>query len=98
VPDLGLELHVRWPKRVLAGDLDVDMVGGTLVRCIRRPKELAAKMCQVVAVPRGLYYDLRELVVLDIGDLFGDAPRSIRRHIEKEIWAEVWGCGEEGKG
>jgi len=89
MPDLGLELHVRWTKRVLAGDLNVDMVCGALVGCVRRPKELTAQMCEVVSVSCGLYYDLRELVVLDVGDLFGDAPRSIRRHIEKKIWVET---------
>jgi hypothetical protein len=98
VPDLGLELHVWWSERVLAGNFDVDMVCGAFVRCVGRPKELAAQMCEVVAVSCGLYYDLGELVVMNVGNLFGDAPRSIRRHIEEEIWAEVWGCGEEGKG
>lgn len=72
------------------------MICGALVRCVGRPKELAAEMCEVVAVSCGLDYDLGEFIVLDIGDLFGDAPRSIRRHSEKEVWSEV-GCGEEGK-
>lgn len=82
MPDLGLELHVRWSKWVLAGDLNVDMVCGAFIWCVWWTKELAAKMCKVIAVPCRLYYDLRELVVLDIGDFFGDTPGTIGGHGE----------------
>jgi hypothetical protein len=37
VPHLGLEAHDRWPERVLARDLDVDMEGAALVRRVWRP-------------------------------------------------------------
>lgn len=97
VPDLGLELHVRWSKRVLARDLDVDMICSTLIWCIWRPKELSAKMCEVVAVSCRLYYDLRELVVLDVGDLFGDPPGTIGGHIWREIRSRVEGVEKRGK-
>jgi hypothetical protein len=49
VPDLCLKAHDRRPERVLAGDLDVDMEGAALVRCVWRSEELASEMCEVVA-------------------------------------------------
>ena len=98
MPDLGLELHVWRSKRVLAGDLDVDMIGSTLVWCIRRPKELATKVREVIAVSCRLYYNLRELVVLDIGDLFGDTPSTIGGHVKREVRSKVEGVEKRGKG
>lgn len=88
VPDLGLEFHVRRPERVLAGNLDIDLEGSSFVWRVRWPKELTSEMCQVIAVPRRLYYDLREFVVLDIGDLFGDASSTVRGHCGGKVVLE----------
>lgn len=80
VPDLGLESHAWWSEGVLARDLDVHEESTALVWCIWWPEELAAQMCEVIAVPCGLYLDLRELVVLNIGDFFGDTSGTIGGH------------------
>ena len=97
VPDLGLELHVRWSKRILTRNFDVDMVCGSLIWCVWRPKELTAKMCKVIAIPRRLYYDLRELVVLDVGDLFGDTPGTVRGHYRSKLRLKRGGVKEVRK-
>jgi hypothetical protein len=80
VPDFGLEPHAWRSKRVLAGNLNVDGKGTALVWCIWRTEELAAKVCEIIAIPRRLYFDLRELVVLDVGDLFGDTSCAVGGH------------------
>ena len=80
VPDFGLEPHAWRSKRVLAGNLNVDSKGTALVWCIWRTEELAAKVCEIIAIPRRLYFDLRELVILNIGDLFGDTSCTVGGH------------------
>ena len=77
VPDLGLEPHDRRPERVLARDLDVDVECAALVWCVWRAVELAAQMCEVVAISCGLDDDLGMLVVLNVGDLLCDAAGSV---------------------
>lgn len=78
MPDLGVELHDGRAEGILAGDLDVDKVGGALVWGIGWPCELAAQMCKIIAVSCGLDNDFGVLVVLDIGNLLGNAPASVR--------------------
>ena len=80
VPNLGLEPHAGWSKRILSMNLDVNGKGAALVWCIWRTEELAAKVCEIIAVPRRLYFDLRELVILDIGNLFGDTSCAVGSH------------------
>jgi hypothetical protein len=80
VPDFGLEPHAWRSKRVLAGNLDVNSKGTALVWRIWRTEELAAKVCEIIAIPRRLYFDLRELVILNVSDLFGDTSRSVGCH------------------
>lgn len=77
MPDLGLEAHDRWPEWVLAGDLDVYHECAALIRCVWRPVKLSFEVCEVIAVSCGLDNDLGVLVVLNVGDLFGDTPGSI---------------------
>jgi hypothetical protein len=77
VPDLGLETHDRRPEGVFARDLDVYLECAALVRCVWRPVELALEMCEVIAISCGLDNNLGELVVLDVGDLFGNPPGPI---------------------
>lgn len=78
MPDLGVELHHRRTEGILARNLDVDKVGGALVWGIGWPRELAAQMCEIIAVSCGLDNDFGVLVVFDIGNLLGNAPASVR--------------------
>lgn len=79
VPYLGLEAHDRWPEGIFTGDLDVYLECAALVRCVRRSVELALEVCEVVAIACGLDNNLGELVMLDVGDLFGNPPSPIGR-------------------
>ena len=80
MPDLGLKLHDWWAEGVLAGNLDVDKVGCTLVRCVGRPQKLAAQMCEIFPIARWLDDDLGVLVVVDVGNLLCDAPVAVGGH------------------
>jgi hypothetical protein len=77
VPDLGVKLHDRRAEGILARDLDVNKVGGALVWRVGRPHELASQMCEIVAISSRLNDNLGVLVVLDIGNLLGNAPASV---------------------
>lgn len=78
MPDFGVEFHDRRAEGILAGNLDVDKEGGALVWGIGRARKLATQMCEIIAVSCVLDNDLRVLVVLDIGNLLGNAPVSVR--------------------
>lgn len=77
MPDLCLEAHDRRSEGVFAWDLDIDCEGAAFVWCVRRPVELTAEMCEVIAVTSRLDNDLGELVVLDVGNLLGDTSGSV---------------------
>jgi hypothetical protein len=87
VPDLGLKAHDGWSERVFTRDLDVDCECTALVRCVWRPVELTAQMCEVIAVSRGLNKYLGELVILDIGNLLSDTPGSVRGSHCERYWS-----------
>jgi hypothetical protein len=78
MPDLGLEAHDRWPERVLVRDLDVYHECATLIWGVWWSIELALEVCEVIPISCRLHYYLGVLVVLDVGDFFGDTPGSIR--------------------
>jgi hypothetical protein len=99
MPDLGLEAHDGRSERVFARDLDVHGECAALVRRVWRPVELAAEVCEVIAVAGGLDDDLGVLVVLDVGNLLCDAPGSVGgRHCEsvRVDGGEDLLCGRRG--
>lgn len=67
MPDLGLEAHVRWPERVVGGNLDVNQVLSALVWCVGGAEELAQQVCEVIAATCRVDYNLRVLVIVDVG-------------------------------
>jgi hypothetical protein len=92
MPDLGLEAHDRRSERVFVRNLNVDSERAALVRCVWRPVELAAEVCEVIAVARGIDNDLGVLVVLDVGNLLGDAPGAVGGGHCEGCWG--WGRRE----
>jgi hypothetical protein len=92
VPDLGFEAHDRRSEWILAWNLDVYHECAALVWCVWWAVELALEMCEVIAVSCGLNNDLGVLVVLDIGNLFGDAPGPVGRGHCGVLgsWGECW--------
>ena len=48
MPDLCSELHDGWLERIVVGNLDIDIVGGTVVGSVGRATEDALEMCQVI--------------------------------------------------
>lgn len=93
MPDLGLEAHDRRSEGVFAGYLNVDSEGAALVWCVWWPVELAAQMCEVIAIACGLDNDLGERVVLDVGDLLGNTSSSVGSHAVGRCGERIWCVG-----
>jgi hypothetical protein len=55
-------------------------------------------MCKVITAPRRLYNDLRELVVLNVGDFFGDTPGTVRSHGEDGVQSKYKGAEGRAEG
>jgi hypothetical protein len=92
MPDFGLEAHDWRSERVFARNLNVDSECAALVGCVWRTVELAAEVCEVVAVACGLDNDLGVLIVLDVGNLLCDAPGAVGGgHCEE---CQSWGRRE----
>lgn len=85
MPDLGHKLHMRRSKWIIVGDFDVDCIGATFVGCSRRSWECASKMREIITTVQWLSRDLRLCVGVNVGDLFGDTPRTIARHRENNL-------------
>jgi hypothetical protein len=79
MPELCLEAHDRWPEGIFARDFDVYCKRASLVWRVWRPEELAAEVCEIIAVSCRLDNNLGVLVVLDVGNLLCDTPVSVGR-------------------
>lgn len=87
MPDLCSELHDWWLEWIVVWDLDIDVVGGTVVGSIGRSTEDALEVCQVIesvgaglGLVQRLERDTGEGVLLNVLNLLDQAAVSVRRH------------------
>lgn len=66
MPDFGIEPDNGRLEGVIIGDLDVEVVGTSGVRCVRRPWETAFEMTQVAWVDRLSEDSGVVLVIIDV--------------------------------
>lgn len=85
MPDLGHKLHMGRSKWIIVGDFDVDGIGATFIGCSWRPWERASKMREIITTVQWFSRDLRLCVGMNVGDLFGDTPRTIARHRKNNL-------------
>lgn len=87
MPDLCSELHDGRLERIVVRDLDVDVVGGTMVGSIGRATKDAFEVCQVIesvgaglGLVQRLERDARVGILLNVLNLLDQAAVSVRRH------------------
>jgi hypothetical protein len=82
MPDLGLEFHDRRAEGILGGDSDVNREFASFVRRIGWSLKLSAEMRQIIFAPCRLNDDVTVLIILDVGDLLGNAAGTVGGHYE----------------
>ena len=77
MPDLRVELHYRWPKRVILRNSDIDRVAAALIRGTWWALKGTLQVHHIIAMADR---DLRDLVSMDVGDLLANSTSPVRSH------------------